>query len=324
MMPKNFMTAALTFILAVALPSCNKDEVIDGSDGPDDGVFRPATSHSSAFCNRVYEWTPAPGQFINDFTPEKLTEPVTDPADAAKIAFKRLDTGNFVSLGAFGGYIVVGFDHSIKSSAGDYDFAVAGNAFLNAGTGAGGSNEPGIVYVMQDSNGNGLPDDIWYELKGSDTFAEATLRDYAVTYRRPDAPGSNVSWTDNRGGEGTVDYLAPFHKQDYYYPCWVKADSYTLPGTCLKARTSLDDATGYWNNAPFGWGYADNMGADSYKTDRFTECNRFRISDAVDADGNPALLTFADFVKIQTGVNAKSGILGEVSTEVLAVYDLHL
>ena len=55
MMPKNFMTAALTVILAVALPSCNKDEVIDGSDGPDDGVFRPATSHSSAFCNRVYE-----------------------------------------------------------------------------------------------------------------------------------------------------------------------------------------------------------------------------------------------------------------------------
>lgn len=324
MKKQTFMTAAFAAILAATLPSCNKDDVIDGPDEPENGIFRPATSQSSPYCDRVFEWTPAPGQFINDFTPEALSEPVTDPSEAARLALGRLDAGQFVSLGAFGGYIVVGFDHSIMSSAGDYDFAVAANAFLNAGTGAGGSNEPGIVYVMQDSNGNGLPDDVWYELKGSDTSDGATVRDYAVTYVRPDAPGCNVSWTDNRGAEGTVDYLAPFHKQDYYYPCWVKAGSYTLSGTCLKARTSLDDATGYWNNAPFGWGYADNMGADNFTTDRFGQCNRFRISDAIDADGNPALLTFADFVRIQTGVNAKSGILGEVSTEVFGVFDLHL
>lgn len=66
------------------------------------------------------------------------------------------------------------------------------------------------------------------------------------------------------------------------------------------------------------------MGADNFTADRFGQCNRFRISDAIDADGNPVLLTFADFVRIQTGVNAKSGILGEVSTEVFGVFDLHL
>lgn len=319
------MTAALAAIMAVALPSCNKDDVIiDPPDDNENGVFRPATSQSSPYCNHVFEWTPAPGQYINDFAPEVLSEPVTDPADAAASALRRLDAGQFVSLGAFGGYIVVGSDHSIVSSGGDYDFAVAGNAFLNAGTGAGGSNEPGIVYVMQDSNGNGLPDDIWYELKGSDTLSEETARDYAVTYFRPDAPGCNVAWTDNRGVEGSVDYLAPFHKQEYYYPCWVKADSYTLSGTCLRARNSLDEATGYWNNAAFGWGYADNTGTDNFTTGRFTQCNRFRISDAIDIDGNPAFLTFIDFVKIQTGVNAKSGILGEVSTEVFGIFDLHI
>ena len=41
-------------------------------------------------------------------------------------------------------------------------FAIQGNAFDS-------SNEPGIVWVMQDVNGNGLPDDEWYELRGSET-----------------------------------------------------------------------------------------------------------------------------------------------------------
>lgn len=51
-----------------------------------------------------------------------------------------------------------------------YDFAIEGNAFD-------GSSEPGIVWVMQDVNGNGLPDDTWYQLKGSEYGKEETMRD---------------------------------------------------------------------------------------------------------------------------------------------------
>lgn len=86
----------------------------------------------------------------------------------------------YVSLGGFGGYIVVGFDHSIDASGG-YDLAIVGNSFE-------GSSEPGIVWVMQDENGDGLPNDTWYELKGSETGKAETLQDYAVTYYRPRAP----------------------------------------------------------------------------------------------------------------------------------------
>ena len=59
-----------------------------------------------------------------------------------------------VSLGGFGGYIVVGFDHSIQASGGygGYDFSITGNQFS-------GSSEPGVVWVMPDENGNGEPDD---------------------------------------------------------------------------------------------------------------------------------------------------------------------
>ena len=80
--------------------------------------------------------------------------------EACAYALNRLGNGDYVSLGGFGGAIVVGFDHSIAND-GDYNFAVKNSVYSNY-------SEPGIVWVMQDENGNGLPDDTWYELKGSD------------------------------------------------------------------------------------------------------------------------------------------------------------
>lgn len=46
-----------------------------------------------------------------------------------------------------------------------------------------------------------------------------------------------------------------------------------------------------------------------------------KISNAVDADGEPVHLDRIRFVKVQTGVNTKSGWLGEASTEVTAIKD---
>ena len=107
--------------------------------------YRPATSSSSADRVTVYEFMPAPGQFIHQIN-------ATTAAEACREAERRLANNRTVSLGAFGGYITVGFDHSVRNISGDYDFAIAGNSFRT-------SNEPGIVRVMQDENGNGLPDD---------------------------------------------------------------------------------------------------------------------------------------------------------------------
>ncbi|MDE5595442.1 MAG: cell surface protein, partial [Muribaculaceae bacterium] len=156
----------------------------------------------------VYEYVPAPGQFINEDVPSMT------PDEAAGWAAGRLFDGEIVSLGGFGGYITVGFGHSIRN------FSIKGNAFVNKG---GASNEPGIVYVMQDVNCNGLPDDEWYELRGSESGKETCIQDYSVTYRRPSAPKSAVEWTDCFGEQGTIDYMASFHKQDYYYLSWITA-----------------------------------------------------------------------------------------------------
>ena len=315
-------SAIITIFAAVICSSCNIDDYI--TDGKDYSTthYRPATQSSSPFCTMVFEYTPAPGQFINETKSGGFDGTQTTAEVACRYAERRFEEEIWVSLGGFGGYIVVGFDHSIDNTGG-YDFAVLGNSFN-------GSSEPGIVWVMQDENGNGLPDDIWYELAGSETGKAETIENYAVTYFRPSEPQQPVRWTDNQGREGQIDYLKQYHRQEYYYPLWIEADSYTLTGTCLK-ELNYDASTNgtYWVNPHYDWGYADNFSpidrlADDDNVNADINANHFKISNAIDAKGNHKQLDFIDFVKVQVGVNAKSGWLGEVSTEVCGFYDYRL
>lgn len=275
---------------------------------------RTGTPESKTDWNKVYEFLAAPGQFVNE------NYSATTMEAACEYAERQLTQAAYVSLGGFGGYIVLGFDHSIENDGG-YNFQIIGNSFT-------GSSEPGIVYVMQDENGDGLPNDTWYELKGSEYGKAETIQDYEVTYYKPRAAGMPVSWTDNQGKSGSVDYLIAYHRQDYYYPNWVKTASYTLRGTCLKSRTR-EVTPGYWSNDSFEWGYADNFSAIDRLTDddnhnAGANANHFKISDAVTFDGKPANLQYIDFIKIQTGVNAKAGWLGENSTEVFGARDYNM
>ena len=139
-----------------------------------------------------------------------------------------------------------------------------------------------------------------------------------------------VQWEDNHGNRGEIDYLKQFHQQEYYYPLWIEEDSYTLRGTCLAPRNY--DASGngtYWVNAEYGWGYADNFSpvdreGEGDNNEANANTNHFKISNAIDMDGESIALNYIDFVKVQCGVNAKSGWLGEISTEVFGFYDYNM
>ena len=277
--------------------------------------YRPKNGASQANWNKVIEYTPAPGQFINELKTGGFDASHVTPEAAITYAEGRLSEGNWISLGGFGGYVVVGFDHSIDNSR-TYDFGIISNAFD-------GSSEPGVVWVMQDENGNGYPDDTWYELAGSETGKFETYRDYAVTYYRPSGIGMPVQWTDNYGNNGEIDYLQQFHNQDYYYPLWIGTDSYTLTGTRLEARNYDQSGNGsYWIQPHYDWGYADNFSPSDFNSEN--KANLFRISNAIDFEGNPINLSHIDFVKVQCAVNSKSGWLGELSTEVCGFYDYSL
>lgn len=293
---------------ATAVVTCCGDEMSHKRSG---GTGR--------FSDKVYEYTPAPGQFINESVFKDITS--ADAAASKAQELLRQNAGEkknyYVSLGAWGGYIVVGFDHSIENKGGN-DFSIAGNQFAQ-------SSEPGIVWVMQDTNGNGLPDDEWYELKGSEYGKPETLTSYAMTYYRPKSDNTAISWKDNRGNAGTVERNSS-HEQGYY-PQWIDAEKYKLYGTRLAANTTRHPITGDYYNNPYDWGYADNAGSDQAAgnvSDGDQRKNYFKIDNAVNADGSAANLKYIDFIKVQTGISQNSGPLGEVSTEVFAFEDENL
>lgn len=280
---------------------------------------RPAGAGSSRFSDKVYEYTPAPGQFINEGVFKGIVSAEEAAAKAGELLRQNAEEhrNSYVSLGAWGGYIVVGFDHSVENKGG-YDFSITGNQFAQ-------SSEPGIVWVMQDTNGNGLPDDEWYELKGSEYGKPETLASYAMTYYRPKSDDTDIPWKDNRGNAGKVERNSS-HKQ-HYYPGWIDAGQYTLYGTRLASNTTRHPITGDYFNRPYDWGYADNAGSDQAAgevSDGDPRKNRFRIADAVHADGSAADLGYIDFIKVQTGISQNSGALGEVSTEVFVFEDENL
>lgn len=266
---------------------------------PEGTYFRASGNTEKAV--KVFEFTPAPGQFIDyqqGSTAEQARQDIQNALDFP------VSIDYIAGLGAYGGYFITGFDHSVNNVGGKADLRIGGNAFPNW-------SEPGVVWVMQDENGNGLPDDTWYELKGSETGKSETRQRYAITYFKPGAPGADVLWIDNFGGTGSVDYNQ-YHSQPYYFPLFIDADSYTLTGTCLKSTMAIGALE---TSAGYAWGYVDNYG-DGSKTD-------FWLEDAIKADGSPANLKYIDFVKVQTGMTGKGAAVGEISTEAGVPIDLN-
>lgn len=252
----------------------------------------------SPYPTSVLEYRPAPGQFINENYPQY--EDGDTEVGMNKKALECLQTKDgLVSLGAYGGSITLAFDHPIVNSGGEYDFKIYGNAHSN-------SFEPGIVMVSADVNRNGLADDPWYELKGSEY--DACTHGYTITYFRPDPLNGDVVWEDNLGETGVVKRNA-YHQQASYYPLWQTAEELTFQGTRFP-ESRLGE--------PGQWGYADNAPNN-------TDFGKFKIDWAVDAKGRPIHLATIDFIKVYTAVNVDNGALGELSTELgyPGVEDLH-
>lgn len=288
------------------------------------------TGNYSKYISNVFDFRPAVGQFTNGI-PEYLpgnTE--ANLISAAKKAIVGSNT-NMISLGGFGGYVVFGFDHTIPNMNGR-DFKVLGNAFWasDATEERSGSCEPGIIMVAYDKNKNGKPDeDEWYEIAGSEYFKNTTVKNYSITYFKPDlnkVPASGeefwqtdieyIKWQDNSGKSGYKTKNV-FNDRSYY-PLWISEASYTLKGTRIADNFYDQSGEGnYWVGKSLDFGYADNAPNND-------EGSNIDISWAVDKNGKYVKLPGIDFVKIHTAINQEAGWLGEVSTEVSGAYDLHL
>lgn len=267
------------------------------------------------YISEVLEYKPAPGQLTN-------SAPWGIPNSANSLVGGI--TGS-MCLGAFGGYVIFKFENPVENHPENpfgVDFTIFGNPLNNFA-------EQGIVSVMKDDNGNGLPDDTWYELAGSDYFFTSTIKGYEVTYTNPNqTSAANVPWADNYGNSGFV-LANSFHNQPYYplvdlFPT-VNSTEYTLSGT-LVADEVMQTTASNFDSYRKAFGYADNQirGTAPYivPDNPYTPeaensgGDAFDISWAVDEDGNYVDLEVIHFVKVHTAVLADAGWLGEISTEI--------
>lgn len=292
----------------------------DGAPVTGTDTSTDADSSQYAYADTVFEYVPAPTQYMNTSITASEGNLTAAQVLAEANRMFRNPKQCLLSLGAWGGYITVGFRHAVKNVEGAYDLKVYGNAYYNMygnwQNRAGGSAEPGIVLVSQDVNHNGLPDDPWYELAGSEYNNPATIHDYRITYYRP-AAGQDVRWTDNQGNEGTVARNI-YHTQASYYPDW-QPDELTFRGARLPdnaVNEPREDMPEHWVGYAYDYGYADNHPNN-------TEGCCLKLEWAVDEAGQPVRLDSIHFVRIYTAVNQQCGWVGETSTEIQAVEDLN-
>ena len=293
---------------------------------PPAGTYR-RSSEGQAMVNRVYEYMPAPGHQVNGYIitgkayPDDCTH--EQACDSVLAHFSRMWS---VSLGGQGGYLIAGFDHSVPNSEmvngkmvngrmvngkSDYDFCVRGNPFSY-------QSEPGIIWVSQDDNGDGLPNDQWFELAGSEYGTDNHSVEYAITYYRPEQKKSAVGWRDTNDDTGYIPYMSYWNPSPYYWQPWqMDTSEMTFFGSRLRDRSTYEN--GISDIPPYDWGYADNLGSDHQG-----RVGYFSISKARTWDGQPANLEYIDFVKVQTAQTGSTPNLGEISTEVYYIGDCHV
>lgn len=306
------------------LTACSEEEKNgnEGGEGGGSGEPEPELNfEGSPYITQVLDYRPAPGQFVNTMPEYKEGDTQEDMNQKVLETIGKGKKNGIITLGAYGGYVIVGFDHTIRNVKGEKDFRVIGNAFA-------GSSEPAIVMVAYDKNQNGKPDaDEWYELAGSEYSKESTIKGYEITYFRneegheptPDLDNylsdvTNCPWTDNQENRGYV-HKNTFHAQEYF-PQWIAGNQMIFKGTLLP-KNGVDngpDAAVRWVLNAYEWGYADNTDGGDV----------FDIGWAVDGTGQSVDLPGADFIKVYTGVNQYCGWLGETSTEVGRIEDLHV
>jgi hypothetical protein len=150
----------------------------------------PQTVTSSG--SGVVSYLPAPGQLVNEGIGTGGWGEIHQNNSSAVKNMVDTVSGTGVSLGYYGGSIVLdlgknGVEDSTDNPFG-VDFIIYGNAFTN-------NAEPGCIQVAPDVNKDGIPDK-WYSIAGSKYYTAET--DTTLYYRDPTP-------TDNTGSTSTLE-----------------------------------------------------------------------------------------------------------------------
>lgn len=295
--------------------------IVDFTVTLDKLVQQASTTVTVAETGKVYnsialsliDFLPSPGYTIDDYE-------YTTKAEVFERVQSDLTNGELIPLGTFGGYIVTKFDHTVINTYGKRDFDIQMNT-----DGGNAKITPVSIYVAYDANKNGVADENeWYEIAGSEYSKSTTVKNYEVTYHKPDPDKEAVAgaadwqfdtdylkWSDNKNISGTITKTKKWRRYNYY-PQWL-GDSYTMRGTKvnLPVKDVSDGQALNWNVGTFEWGYG---GIKDPTID---------ISWAVDKNGNKVHLPGIDFVKVYVPTFVELGSLDLLTNSFKQAQDLN-
>jgi hypothetical protein len=269
---------------------------------------------TSPFATRVLEYSAAPGQFVNDpffNEPEKAIGPPSGGGTSAP------NNESIVTLGGFGGYIVLGFDHTVMDdplNSFGLDAIVFSNAYWVGGNPDRHWAECATIEISRDENANGLADDAWYLIPGSHLTPPLARSSHiwnsgttTNAFQLPADPFgamvvvNPVAGTGNEGIYGYAEYSPTLFLGDMDGNDEIDDENvapeefYTVP----------DD--------PFEVGMTPGSGGG----------DAFDIAWAIDpTTGEPTNLEGFDFIRITTPIHIILPSIGEKSAEIDAVADV--
>lgn len=263
-----------------------------------------AVSLADPFAVEVLDYSPAPGQFTDN-------PAYNDPADAlgppAGMGISDGNTQSVVTLGGFGGSIVLRFDHTVEDdplNPHGMDAIVFSNSFWVGGNPERHWAECAVIEISLDVNGNGLADDPWFVIPGSHYAGGTWIQDAFLLPVAPFGGSVIVNSSPMPGAEAVWGYAE-------YSPTLLLGD---LDADNLVDDPAISPAKFYTvPDDPFAVGTSAGAGGG----------DAFDIAWAIDpTTGNPAGLVGFDFIRLTTAVQSSLGPLGEKSAEIDAVADV--
>ncbi|MBI9103667.1 MAG: hypothetical protein JEY99_14730 [Spirochaetales bacterium] len=300
------------------------------------------------FASRVVDYRQAPGQFYksSDYSIENNVEKLLGPPSGGGIFGS--DNSSIVSLGMAGGYVILQFDVPIENhpdNMGGYDFIVFGNSFWSGGSPESPLREPGVIEIMEDENGDGIPNDIWYLIPGSHLSVSDLPVDINYSVQWYDTVDSTLSWSVQPGSLSGTQlfsdsqawwnsqaenpayfdhvYLLPdsvYYSTGGFAAVWGSADS--APTSVLgdlNGDGDTKDMEDYPGIKPSWFYTVPDTHGDNRIDDGSGGGSAIKIEWAVDADFISAELDRISWIKISSASLKIHDALGELSCEVDAV-----
>ncbi len=292
-------------------------------------------SGESPFAVAVWDYSPAPGQFVRD---ARFNDPEQAIGPPVGMGITNGNNLSVVTLGGFGGFIVFGFDHLVEDhplNRFGLDAIVFGNAFWREGDPQRHWAECAVIEISLDANANEIPDDPWYLIPGShidDPSNQLTIKTWDDNVSDLGYPPAFASWIP-------LGLTGVWSTQAFGLPLLVFGSDVVQNPSINPMREGIFGYADYSPTLILGDLNADDavddpdIGADAYYT--FPDDplivgitpgsgggDAFDIAWAIDpTTGTPANLPGFHFIRITTAVDRVSLQVNEKSAEIDAVSD---